>query len=222
MGMGGGSGEVLRGLSFLIRAGERVSLMGANGAGKSTLLKLFLGILPPLRGEVRVCGVPASELRARESLGFVHPDERSFYWRLSVRENLRFFGTLWGVHPESLRARVEGAARDLRMEELLGRPFGELSTGQRQRVAIARALLREPPVLLMDEPTRSLDPAAANRLHELLQGPALGGRTLLVATHSLAEANAVAARCLVLRDGGVVHDGAPPAGPDLHSMLEAS
>ena len=202
--------DVLKGVSFRLEGGERVSLMGHNGAGKSTLLKILLGILQTPRGEVLVAGNPPDTSAGRRRIGFVHPEERSFYWRLSVYENLGFFGRLWGLGGPRLSERIGALSESLLFADFLHKHFGDLSSGMRQKIAIARALLHDPAVLFMDEPTRSLDPEASAHFHELLAGPAFEGRTVLMATHSREEAATVSSRCMVLNNGRIEYDGAPP------------
>ncbi len=207
------------GITFAVAAGERVCLMGSNGAGKSTLLRIILGYLAPSTGTSAVLGRDSREAGTRRLVGMVHPDERSFYWRLSVRENLAFFGALWGLSPADASRRAAQTAEALELTPWLDRPFSDLSTGTRQRAAIARALLNDPPVLLMDEPTRSLDPPSAVRFREWLRGPACAGKTLLLATHNPDEARHVADRCLVLGGGRILHDGPPPSDADLPALM---
>lgn len=210
------------GLSFTLAKGERACLMGPNGAGKSTLLKLILGLLEPTEGSASILGTDARQAEARRGVGMVHPDERSFYWRLTVRENLAFFGGLWGLERGQARERARWACETVGLSDWLDRPFSDLSTGTRQKVAIARALLHDPPLLIMDEPTRSLDPPSAAHLHQWLLGPGCAGRTLLVATHNPAEAAELSPRCLVLSGGRLVHDGGVPQGPALSELMEAA
>jgi ABC-type multidrug transport system ATPase subunit len=207
------------GLTFSVARGERVCLMGPNGSGKSTLLRLILGYLPPSAGTSRVLGQDSREGSARRLVGMVHPDERSFYWRLTVRENLAFFGALWGLAPRDAARRAAEAAETVELTPWLDRPFSDLSTGTRQRTAIARALLHDPPVLLMDEPTRSLDPLSSAHFREWLLGPACAGKTLLVATHNPEEARLLAGRCLVLGRGCLLLDGPPPSDADLPALM---
>jgi ABC-2 type transport system ATP-binding protein len=207
------------GLTFSLAEGERACLMGPNGAGKSTLLKVILGLLTPTTGAARVFGVESRDREARRLVGMVYSDERSFYWRLTVRENLTFFGGLWGLSPGRARERAGAAAEAAGLTDWLDRPFSDLSTGTRQKVAIARALLHEPALLIMDEPTRSLDPPSAAHLREWLLGPACAGKTLLVATHNPGEAALLSPRCLVLAGGRLVHDGPSPDECDLPSLM---
>ena len=198
------------GLSFSMAQGERACIMGPNGAGKSTLLKILLGLLAPTEGRATLFGLDSSRREARQKVGMVYPDERSFYWRLTVRENLAFFGGLWGVPPAMAREQAEAAALAAGLQDSLDRPFSDLSTGTRQKVAIARALLHDPGIIIMDEPTRSLDPPSAAHLRAWLLGQKCVGKTLLVATHNPAEAAQISDRCLVLSGGRLVHDGPPP------------
>jgi ABC-2 type transport system ATP-binding protein len=206
-------------LTFAVAQGERVCLMGPNGSGKSTLLRIILGYLSPSEGTSKVFGHDSREGVARRLVGMVHPDERSFYWRLTVRENLVFFGALWGLAPAESARRAAEAAEAVELTAWLDRPFSDLSTGTRQRAAIARALLHDPPVLLMDEPTRSLDPLSASRFREWLLGPACAGKALLVATHNPDEARLLAGRCLVLGRGRLLLDGPPPSDDALPALM---
>jgi len=219
MGAGRPAVEVLAGLTFELAPGERACLMGANGAGKTTLLKLLLGALSPRSGAISLLGGIPGDPAVRRKVGLAHADERSFYWRLSVLENLLFFGRLWGLPADGARRRATELAAILEMEGLLGVPFARLSTGQRQKAVLARALLHEPELVLLDEPTRSLDAHAAARFRALLAGPAFEGRTLLVATHNPLEAAELAPRCLVLRGGLLRHDGPAPSAPALEALL---
>jgi len=223
MGAGRPAVEVLAGVSFSLAQGERACLMGPNGAGKTTLLKLLLGALVPSGGSIALLGGVPGDGAVRRKVGLAHTDERSFYWRLTVLENLLFFGRLWGMTAADATRRASELAGSLEMEGLLTVPFARLSTGQRQKAVLARALLHRPELVLLDEPTRSLDAHAAARFRALLAGPAFAGRTLLVATHSPAEAAELAPRCLVLGGGLLRHDGPAPSAPALEALLgEAS
>ncbi len=211
---------VLEGVSFKLGEGERACVMGSNGAGKSTLLKIILGFLDPSRGSVEVFGENLSRREIARRTGFVHPDERSFYWRLTVRQNLAFFGGLWGMAPGEARDRVVEISKILNMEEWMDRLFSDLSTGMRQKVAIARALIHDPPILVMDEPTRSLDPPSAARFRSWLKSPVFAGRTMLIATHNPYESRELAGHCLVLRGRKLVWDGAPLGEKALFAAME--
>lgn len=199
--------RALDGVSLQVRPGEIVALLGPNGSGKTTCVKLLAGMLLPTAGSALVAGVDAARdtERAQAQVGWVVADERSFEWRLSVRENLRFFAALHGVGGRVRADRIVMLAERLGIADLLDRPFRVLSAGQRARVAIARGLLHAPGALLLDEVTRTLDPGAAERLRrfvreELADGQGMG---VLLTTHDLAEARALADRVVVLVDGTV-------------------
>ena len=219
-GLKSGGATVLENVAFELAEGERVCLLGPNGAGKTTLLKLVLGFLSPTDGCVELFGGEAHRADLAVKTGFVHPEERSFYWRLTVEENLAFFGELWGMSPASARARVGEVIEEMGIGEWRRRPFSELSTGIRQKAAIARALLHDPPLLIMDEPTRSLDPPSAARFRSWLKSPVFKGRTMLIATHNPAEAADLAERWLVLKKPRLVWNGPPVEDERLFEMME--
>jgi len=212
---------VLKGLSFSLSPGEHVCLMGKNGAGKTTLFKAIQGFLDPSGGEILLEGRPAGR-EARWRTGFAATDERSFYHRLTVLENLEFFGGLWGLPAKEARVRARETAERLGLTPHLDRPFSDLSTGWRQRAALARALLHRPGLLLLDEPTRSLDAPSAARFRALLREEPLREVTVLLSTHNLEEAREVGSRCLVLAGGRLVLDGPPPAAEGLSALMEGS
>jgi len=155
---------VLNALSLAVARGERVSLVGPNGSGKSTLLRCVLGTVTPTAGTVTVDGHRAGTFAARSSIGVSLAQERSFYLRLSGRENLILFARLRGLSRRAASVRVAEVTAELELSEVAARRADRCSTGQLQQLAFARALLGEPPVLLLDEPTRSLDHDARRRL----------------------------------------------------------
>jgi len=197
-------GEVraLEGVSFDVRPGEIFGLLGPNGAGKTTLLKILSCLVSPTSGSARIQGYDIARdfYGVRSSIGLVTSDERSFYWRLSGRENLRFFATLYNVPRERIRARTVELLEKMELVAKADQPFMEYSTGTKQRLAIARALLHDPPILFMDEPTRSLDPTAAKHLREFVVGTLnrKEGKTILLATHNLPEAESLCSRLVIL------------------------
>ena len=187
-------------VDLFVERGEILALMGLNGAGKTTLLRLLSGLLAPTRGEVRVGESTGEALRGRA--GYVFADERSFSLRLSVRENLAFFGALHGLSRKAALLRGDGLLERVGLSQHGRREMRELSTGQRQRAAIARGLLSMPEVLLFDEPTRAEDPEGAIALRELIAEEARG-RTVLLATHLVEEAEQLCGRVVLLRAGRV-------------------
>jgi ABC-2 type transport system ATP-binding protein len=198
--------EVLRGVDLSVRRGDFLALLGANGAGKTTVLKTIATLLLPDAGRVRVCGhdVTTHGRQVREAVGYVLADERSFHWRLSGRENLEFFAALHGIPAAAARARIRTLLDRLDLGAVAARGFGEYSTGMKQRLAIARALLGRPRVLVMDEPTRSVDTAHATAVWRLVREEVeeAEGCVVLV-THHIQEALALCGRVAVL-SGGVI------------------
>jgi ABC-type multidrug transport system ATPase subunit/ABC-type multidrug transport system permease subunit len=193
----------LDGVDLAVRRGEAFGLVGPNGAGKSTLIKTLCTLVTPDDGTARVCGHGLGEERAiKAGIGLVTVDERSFFWRLSCRENLRFYAALVDVPRGEAEARIDDVAVLLGLGPLLDRRFDGLSTGMRHRMAVARGLLADPAVLFLDEPTRSLDPLAAARLRGRLRALVTErGTTLLLATHDLAEAVELCDRAAVMVQG---------------------
>jgi ABC-2 type transport system ATP-binding protein len=199
----------LDGVSLRVEAGEVVAIMGENGAGKSTLLKTLAGLLAPTRGSGRVAGHELARGGAglRRAAAYVGGDARSFAWRLSVRENLEFFAALAGHAPAAARARIDAALARVGLADVAGRRAAELSTGMHKRLSLARGLLGAPRAWLLDEPTSGLDPAAARGVRTLVKELAGAGAAVVLCTHLVEDARAVAARAVVLRGGRVVYDG---------------
>lgn|GEM_PF-1927220 len=194
--------DVFAGVDLQVEAGAIVCLMGPNGSGKTTLLRLAAGVLLPDAGKVRVLGRnPAASAPARCSIGFLSSSERSFYWRLTAGRNLRFWGSLQGLHGSRLERAVEEAAALAECREVLDRRFENVSTGMRQRVGLARAVLHDPDVLLLDEPTRSMDAKAAESFYTVIRRLAEGGAAVLMSTHSPSEAARLGRRTVRIEDG---------------------
>lgn len=193
-------------ISFTMPAGAVHVLVGPNGSGKTTLLKLISTILLPDSGRILVAGADAvRELnRVRRHVGFAIANERSFSQRLTVRENLEFFATFENVPRSERRERVHWAMGQTGVEEFEHTLAYQLSGGMYQRVGVARALLKRPSLLLLDEPTRSIDPGGAARFWRMVRNMADDGTAVLLATHSFEEALAVAHVIAVLRHGTLV------------------
>jgi ABC-2 type transport system ATP-binding protein len=198
-------------VDLAIPPGQVFGLLGQNGAGKTTLVRILTTLLLPTAGTARVDGVDVTvDPRAvRSRIGLINGDERSFYWRLSGRQNLEFFGALRHLDPPTTAAAIDRLAARLGMSEHLDRPFARLSTGQRQSLAIMRGLIDEPRILFMDEPTRSLDPISASRLRRFVADVVVGelGRTVVLATHSMPEAEELCDRLGFIQDGRIVAQG---------------
>jgi len=192
----------LAGIDLSIDEGEIFGLLGPNGAGKTTLIKILCGLIIPDQGEVRIAGLDVTDGAARRAIGVVYGDERSFHWRLSVRENLRFFARLYRMPRAQADARIDELLGLVGLEHAADRRMLGFSSGMKQRASIARGLLHDPAVLLMDEPTRMLDPIGSFELHSLIRDRiAAEGRTVLVATNLMAEAETLCNRLLLI-DGG--------------------
>ncbi len=201
--------QVLRDVSFALGRGEWFAIMGSNGSGKTTILKMVAGLVRPESGTVRLAGVDVRDDPAavRRAVGYSLADERSFQWRLTARENLRFFAALEGLRGAPARRRVDRLLEALDLSAQAERPFGEFSTGIRQRLAIARALLAQPEVLLLDEPTRSLDANHAEEAWAVIQDEVSGrGGSVLLATHRPEEAAAHCDQVWLLKDGVLRRD----------------
>ena len=197
----------LHGVSMTIKTGDRVAFLGANGAGKTTLLKLIGGLLYPGSGTITVNNFDtiSDNLKARKSVGFVLNEERSFYWRLSGTQNMEFFGSLDNLHGARLKSKVQALLHLVGLEEAGKKLFAGYSSGMKQRLAIARGLLSDPPILILDEPTRTLDPVAVKDVKNILleRVHANRERTLLIATHSLYEAQTLCNKFCFMKKGKI-------------------
>ena len=199
-----GRRDALRGVSFEARAGEVVAVIGPNGAGKTTLLSILAGIQPPTSGTVS---------RGPREVGWV-PQSPAVYGKLSVAENLRLFARLEKVG--DTEAAVAAMLEQTGLAERADDELGELSGGNRQRVNIAVGLLADPPVLLLDEPSSSLDPRQRERLWEFIGALAARGTAVVFSTHNVGEAERYADRVLVLADGEALFAGSPA---DLEALV---
>lgn len=198
-------------ISFQIERGELFGLLGQNGAGKTTLIKMLCTALLPSSGRAAVAGydVVRQARQVRERIGLVNGEERSFYWRLTGRQNLEFFAALCHVPAAAARERIRSLIEQVGLAEHADRPFRTYSSGMRQKLGIARGLLNNPQVLFMDEPTRSLDPISAQSMRSFVAEYVIGqlGCTVILATHSMAEAEQLCDRLAFIRSGQVVAQG---------------
>ncbi len=204
-------GETLAvdGISFALAPGRTLGLLGGNGAGKTTTIAMLLGLLIPTAGSIHVLGrdMARDRFAALARMNFSSPYV-SLPARLSVAENLRVYGHLYGVR--GLEARIRELAAELDLGPLLSRPAGELSAGQKTRVALAKSLINRPDVLLLDEPTASLDPDTGDMVRGWLERyRAASGCTILLASHNMAEVERMCDEVLMLKLGRAVDGGTP-------------
>ena len=203
----------LDGVNLKVREGEVLGLLGPNGAGKSTLIKILCTLILPSEGNAYVGGfdVVKEGGKARSCIGFITTDERSFYWRLSGRENLQFFATLHNLPRSIARDRVEELLDVVSLKNRADEPFLNYSAGMKQRMAIARGLLNDPAVLFMDEPTRSLDPGAAKSLRDFIKEHIVmqRGKTVLISTHQMDEAEELCHKVAILDEGKIKAHASP-------------
>jgi ABC-2 type transport system ATP-binding protein len=195
--------EALKNVSFDIAEGEVFGLIGRNGAGKTTLTKIIATLVQPTAGKVSVKGFDsvADEVKVRALIGLATAEERSFYWRLSCEQNMMFFARLYGMTDAAARRKISELFEKLNLEELAKRRFSAISTGNKQRLAVARALLPAPPILLLDEPTRSLDPLAAAEMRALISS--LENVSVLLTSHNLSEVEELCHRVAVISKGEI-------------------
>jgi len=196
-------------VSFDVAPGTVCALLGGNGAGKTTTLSLLLGLLTPSSGQIRILGedMLAHRYRVLGRMNFSSPYV-DLPQRLTVAENLSVYAHLYGVR--HVRARIAELAAALEITAFLRRPYGTLSAGQRTRVALAKALLNAPEVLLLDEPTASLDPDSADRIRSyLMDYQRASGATVLLASHNMPEVERVCDDVMMLRQGRLVDRGTP-------------
>jgi len=203
--------RALTDVSFSVEPGELFGLLGPNGAGKTTSIKILTTLLLPTSGRARVLGCdPASEpQRVRPQIGYVFGGDRGLYDRLSARDNLSYFADVYRVPAREKTRRIDEL---LDVVGLRGRERERVETfsrGMKQRLHIARGLLHDPPVLFLDEPTIGLDPVGARELRETVAGLQSAGKTILLTTHYMYEADELCGRVAVITDGRIVAEGTP-------------
>ena len=196
--------SALRGVDLEVPEGEVFGLLGANGAGKTTLLKVLANLVLPTSGSVRIDGfdVGVDPLEVRRRVGYVPSDERSFFWRLTARQNLRFFGALYEIPPRETERRI---AKYLDMFDIARHadvPFAVLSSGRKKVFTLLRGLIPEPRVLLLDETTNSLDPTTSETVMEHVRHLSHeDGRAVIWATHRLEEVRGICDRVMLIDEG---------------------
>lgn len=201
--------DALHDIELRVDPGTRLALVGPNGAGKTSLLKMIGGLLYPTTGGVRIAGIDTVDDNAevRRRVGLVVNEERSFYWRLTGAQNLEFFGVLENLHGKPLRRRIVELLEMVGLAAAGDRRVSDYSSGMKQRLAIARGLLSDPRVLLLDEPTRSLDILGSVEIRQLIAEQLSGhDRTLVVATNRIEDVLDLCDRLVIIRRGRIADD----------------
>jgi ABC-2 type transport system ATP-binding protein len=196
-------------ISFALAPGSVTALLGGNGAGKTTTIAMIMGLVIPTAGDVSVLGaaMPQQRYRVLHRMNFESPYVE-MPKRLTVRQNLKVFAALYGV-PDAA-ARIEELARDLNLVDMLDRPAGKLSSGEKTRVSLAKALLNRPELLLLDEPTASLDPDTADWVRARLEQYRRDrGATILLASHNMSEVERLCDRVIIMKVGRIEDDDSP-------------
>ena len=203
------TGTAVAGISFALEPGTITGLLGGNGAGKTTTIAMILGLVMPTSGTARVLGaeMPRQRYQVLHRMNFESPYVDMPH-RLTVRQNLAVFGRLYAV--DDLAGRIARLAEELDLRELLDRATGKLSSGQKTRVALAKALINSPDVLLLDEPTASLDPDTADWVRARLERyRSERGATILLASHNMAEVERLCERVIMMKRGKIEDDDTP-------------
>ena len=205
--------RVLENVQLTLHEGDLYCLMGPNGAGKTTFLKILCGLILPDSGTLRLSGEEFSfhHPRLQATFGLVTGEERSFYWRLTGRQNLEFFSAFYPVTQKDTQQQIEELSHFFHMESYLDKFFFTYSTGMKQRLGLCRGLLGDPKILLLDEPTRSLDPLATHEWRHFIREMLLAKKkkTILYTSHHLEEAEHFSSRIGILSRGQIVAEGDP-------------
>lgn len=200
--------EAVADLSLDLRPGVVVGILGENGAGKSTTLNMIATLLRPTRGSIRLMGNEVTEdpFEVRRQIGILFGSQGGLYGRLTGRENIEYFGALYGMGRREARARASELVRLLGMEDYADRRVSTYSTGMKQRTSLGRCIVHDPPVLLLDEPTAGLDLSAASVVHRFVRRWAEEGKTVLFSSHHMDEILSLCDRAVVLHRGRLALD----------------
>ncbi len=201
--------EAVRGISFKIKDNEILGLLGPNGSGKTTTIGMMLGLLKPSNGEIIIDGkkIEDNRIEILKKINFISP-YIELPKKLTVKQNLIVFGKLYSV--PDIKKRIEYLSEKLRLEDLLNRITGELSSGQKNRVSLAKALINNPKVLLLDEPTASLDPEIGDFVRTFLENYKKEKKiSILLASHNMNEVTRLCKSILMMKDGIIIDSGSP-------------
>lgn len=190
-------------VSFRVEAGEVYGLLGENGAGKTTTMRMMATILSPTEGDIEISGfsVRQQPLEVRRRIGILFGGDVGLYSRLTARENIAYFGRLYGLDQARLQERTHSLSRMLAMDEFIDRRVGAFSRGMKQKVAIARTLVHDPDVILLDEPTTGLDVTAATIFRRMVRRLQAEGKTILFSSHNMGEINKLCKRVALMHKG---------------------
>ena len=204
-----GKNEAVKGISFNIREDEILGLLGPNGSGKTTTIGMLLGLLKPTSGEILINGqkLEGNRIEILEQINFISP-YIEIPKKLTVKQNLTVYGKLYKIN--NINERIEFLSEKLRLEDLLNSITGELSSGQKNRVSLAKALINEPKVLLLDEPTASLDPEVGDFVRSFLEDYKKEKKiSILLASHNMNEVTRLCKSILMMKDGVIIDEGNP-------------
>jgi ABC-2 type transport system ATP-binding protein len=193
-------------LSLEIQEGEVYGLLGPNGSGKTTTLKVVLGLASPTRGSTMIFGVDSRDYRSHRSVGFL-PENPYFYKFLTAEETLRFYGKICALRGRQLDARIGELLSLVGLEEARHRRVGDYSKGMLQRIGLAQALIQDPRLIVLDEPTASVDPAGSHQIRDLILELKKRGKTVLLTSHLLEQAQEVCDRVGIMSRGSLVCEG---------------
>lgn len=198
--------HALNGISFSVKQGEIFGLLGPNGAGKTTTIKILTTLLTPSKGTAHVLGFPTvgAEKQLRPKINFIFGGERSLYWRLSALDNLRYFSDLYRIDPKVQKERIPKLLKLVGIDERQHHRVETYSKGMKQRLQIARGLINDPEVLFLDEPTIGLDPSGAIELRKIVRTLSDEGKTILLTTHYMQEADDLCHRIGLISGGKLV------------------
>ncbi|ELK41036.1 Na(+) extrusion ABC transporter ATP-binding protein [Brevibacillus agri BAB-2500] len=204
-----GTITAVRDLTFRVEEGEVYGLLGENGAGKTTTMRMMATILAPTAGDIEISGfsVRHEPLEVRRRIGILFGGEVGLYSRLTARENIAYFGSLYGLPPSRVQERIDSLSRILEMEPFIDRRVGAFSRGMKQKVAIARTLVHDPDVILLDEPTTGLDVTAATIFRRMVTRLQEEGKTILFSSHNMGEINKLCKRVALIHKGRLRFSG---------------
>ncbi|MBP2031529.1 sodium transport system ATP-binding protein [Clostridium algifaecis] len=201
--------KVVDNLSFNVHEGEIVGLLGENGAGKTTTLRMISTMLKPSEGSIEINGydVVRNPSKVRREIGILFGGEVGIYDRLSARENMEYFGKLYGMNQDEINKRIDELTEDLEMGEYMDRKAGKFSRGMKQKVSIARTIIHSPNVMLFDEPSTGLDVSAARVIHEFILKCKKESKVILLSSHSMTEVEKLCDRVVIIHKGKLIEEG---------------